>query len=140
MPFVTPAYGGNPIFGIAVKMAMLSNPAAAQEESFFGVPGILSVFAGTRGRSFHIQGVLFEFDIPTLNFDEGIFTPGIAGSFADGIARPLFDTRGRTWANVIYLGEFEPSADGPQRMVCDLGSGPVSGWGLPYKAIFRGLS
>lgn len=140
MPVFTPTFGGNPIFGLACKMQMIPHPCANQVESFFGVPGQLSVFAGSRGRMFQVEGVLFEFDLATLNFDEGVFTPGIAGSFADGIARPLFDTRGRTWANVIYLGEYQPDPMGPKPAVCNLGSGNVAGICLPYKAVFHGLS
>ena len=50
--------------------------------------------------------------------------PGVSGSLADGLARSLFDTRGRTWANVVYLGEFQPDPMGPRPAV-GAGSG---GW------------
>jgi hypothetical protein len=131
-----PTYGGIPIFGLAVHIEQIPAGCAQQSDSFFGVPGMLSVFGGSRGRTFQIQGVLFDVDLPTLNSDEDIFTPGVNGSMADGIARPLFDTRGRTWANVIYLGQFQPDPMGPRPGVWS----DSSGWVLPYRAVFHGLS
>jgi hypothetical protein len=136
MALFTPTYGGVPIFGLAVQIQEIPNPCAQQLEAFFGVPGQLSVFGGSRGRSFAISGVLFDVDLETLNQDEDFFTPNVTGSYADGIARPLFDTRGRTWANVIYLGEFQPDPMGPRPAVWATGSG----WALPYRAVFHGLS
>jgi hypothetical protein len=132
----TPTYGGIPMFGLAVHMQEVPAACAAQSDSFFGVPGMLSVFGGTRGRSFQISGVLFDLDIPTLNSDEDLFTPGVQGSMADGIARPLFDTRGRTWANVVYLGEFQADPMGPRPGAW----AGTTGWVLPYRAVFHGLS
>ena len=136
MSFYTPTYGGVPIFGTAVHIEQVPMQAAQQLEAFFGVPGLLSVFGGARGRTFQISGVLFDVDLPTLNLDEDVFTPGVNGNVADGIARPLADTRGRTWANVIYLGQFTPDPNGPRPAVWS-GS---SGWALPYRAVFHGLS
>jgi hypothetical protein len=132
----TPTYGGVPIFGLAVKIEEVPLQCAQQLEAFFGVPSMMSVFGGTRGRTFNISGVLYDVDLPTLNSDEDIFTPGVDGSVADGVARPLFDTRGRTWANVIYLGQFQPDPMGPRPAVWS-GS---AGWALPYRAVFHGLS
>jgi hypothetical protein len=136
MSLFTPTYGGVPIFGIAVHIEQVPAQSAQQVEAFFGVPGILSVFGGARGRSFQITGVLFDFDLFSLNADENFFTPGVSGTVADGVARVLFDTRGRSWANVVYMGQFQPDAMGPRPAVCGLGSG----WALPYKAVFHGLS
>jgi hypothetical protein len=136
MAIYTPTYGGAPIFGLAVKIEEVPMQASQQLEAFFGVPGLLSVFGGTRGRTFNVSGVLYDVDIPTLNAVENVFTPGVTGSMADGIARPLFDTRGRTWTNVVYLGQFQPDPMGPRPAVW-AGS---SGWALPYRAVFHGLS
>jgi hypothetical protein len=136
MAIFTPTYGGQPIFGLAVKIEEIPAQCAQQVESFFGVDGLLSVFGGSHNRSFSISGVLFDEDLQTLNADEDLFTPGVNGSLADGIARPLFDTRGRTWANVVYLGQFQPDPMGPRPAVW--GSG--GGWALPYRAVFHGLS
>jgi hypothetical protein len=136
MPLYIPTYGGRPIFGLAVHIEQIPAQAAQQQDAFFGVPGILSLFGGTRGRMFQVSGVLFDVDLPSLNGDEDVFTPGVSGSLADGVARPLFDTRGRTWANVVYLGQFHPDPIGPRPGAW--GSGV--GWILPYRAVFHGLS
>ena len=136
MPLFTPTYGGVPIFGLAVQIEQVPIQAAQQVEAFFGVPGMLSVFGGTRGRTFQVSGVLYDVDLETLNADEDIFTPGVTGTVADGIARPLFDTRGRTWANVVYLGQFQPDPMGPRPGVW----ARLGGWALPYRAVFHGLS
>jgi hypothetical protein len=140
VPLYTPSYGGQPIFGAAVTIQQIPFQCAQQLESFFGVPGLLSVFGGPRGRTFNISGILYDIDLPTLNSDEDVFTPGVYGSVADGIARPLVDTRGRTWANVVYLGEFMPDPGGPRPGNWGAGSGGWDGWILPYRAIFHGLS
>ena len=89
MPLFTPTYGGEPIFGLAVHIEQVPDQAAQQLEAFFGVPGFLSVFGGARGRTFQVSGVLYDVDIETLNADEDVFTPGINGSVADGMARTL---------------------------------------------------
>jgi hypothetical protein len=136
VPLFTPTYGGVPIFGLAVKIEQVPNQVAQQSEAFFGVPGMLSVFGGSRGRTFQVSGVLYDVDLTTLNADENLFTPGVSGSMADGIARSLFDTRGRTWANVVYLGQFQPDPMGPRPGAWQ-GS---AGWVLPYRAVFHGLS
>jgi len=136
MPIYTPTYGGIPIFGLAVHIEQVPQPAAQQLDAFFGVPGMLSLFGGTRGRTFQISGVLYDIDLLSLNTDEDLFTPGVSGSLADGIARVLFDTRGRSWANVIYLGQFQPDPNGPRPGVW----GKSDGWVLPYRAVFHGLS
>ncbi len=139
MPIYTPTYGGVPIFGLAVRIEQVPQQAAQQLDAFFGVPGMLSLFGGARGRTFSVSGVLFDVDLDTLNADEDVFTPGVSGTMADGIARPLFDTRGRTWANVVYIGQYQADSKGPQRGIWDDG-GPVVGWILPYTAVFHGLS
>jgi hypothetical protein len=136
MPLYTPTYGGIPIFGLAVHIEQVPAQSAQQLEAFFGVPGLMSVFGGSRGRTFQVSGVLYDESLVLLNADENIFTPGVSGSMADGIARTLFDTRGRSWANVVYLGQFQPDPMGPRPAVWS-GSG---GWALPYRAVFHGLS
>jgi hypothetical protein len=136
MPIFTPTFGGQAIFGFAVKIEEVPMQCSQQLEAFFGVPGLLSVFGGSRGRTFNVSGVLFDVDIPALNHDEDVFTPGVSGSMADGIARTLEDTRGRSWSNVVYLGQFQPDPMGPRPAA----SGAGVGWALPYRAVFHGLS
>jgi hypothetical protein len=127
MPFQTPSYGGQPIFGLVTSMQSIDNPAANQADSFFGVGGTVNLFGGTRGRLFQISGVFEEEDIPGLNSDEAVIR-----SFIDGIARTLIDTRGRSWSFVIFKGEYQPDPMGPRPS--------VQGWCLPYKMVMHGLS
>jgi hypothetical protein len=134
MPIYIPTYGGNAIFGLAVKIDQDPDRATQQLDSFFGVPGKLSLFGGTRGRTFRISGVLFDENLDLVTADESIFLPGTSRSIADGIARTLVDTQNRSWLNVVYLGQFARDR-GPQRGVW---SGN-EGWLLPYRAIFHGL-
>ena len=86
----------------------------------------------SRGRQFLINGVLTGFDIPTIVALADVFQAGVPGSLADGIARTLTDTLGRTWANVVSTGHFEPDPSGPHPT--------PDGWMLAYRTIFRGLS
>lgn len=136
MSLIVPSFAGIPMFGQAVRIQMIPEPCAAQIESFFGLNGAFSVFGGSRTRIFQIEGCLFDITIPALNSDEDLFTPNVSGSMANGVANVLIDTRGRAWANVIYLGEWQPDPMGPRPAV----SGGLGGWALPYKAVFRGLS
>ena len=92
-----------------------------------GVPGQFALFGGGRGRAFMVRGVLYDVDIPSLNGDEALL-----GTYADGIARTLIDTRGRAWSNVVFLGEMRPDAMGPRP------SGDLVV--LPYRAVFYGLT
>jgi hypothetical protein len=123
----TPTYGGVPMFGLVTKMVHAANPCVRQIDAFFGVPGNISLFGGSRGRTFMIQGVLNDVSIGAINADEALIH-----SFADGIARTLFDTRGQTFSNVIFLDEFQPDPMGPR---------PTDvGWCLPYRLVMHGLT
>jgi hypothetical protein len=135
MALFTPSYGGDEIFGEAVKIEMVPAQTVEQMESFFGINGTFALFGGSRGRVFQVSGLLVveqdEDDDPTtisdLNGIEANFL-----SYNDGVARTLFDTRGRSWDNVIFRGEFTPDSGGPR---------PTDfGWCLPYRAIFHGLT
>jgi hypothetical protein len=125
--FFTPTYGGVPLFGLVTSMVHNAHPCAQQVDTFFGVPGNIALFGGSRGRVFMISGVLADVDIPSLNADEALIH-----SFADGIARTLGDTRGRFWPNVVFLDEFQPDPMGPR---------PTDvGWCLPYRLVMHGLT
>ena len=127
MPYQTPSYGGEPIFGLVTSMQATMNPTAQQLDAFFGVSGNLALFGGTRGRVFLIAGAFEESDIPTLNEDEAAIR-----SFANGIARTLVDTRGQTWSNVIFEGQYTPDPMGPR---------PTGGgWCCSYHMVMRGLT
>jgi hypothetical protein len=134
----TPSYGGNPIFGLAVKIDQKPDPGAAQIEAFFGVPGQISLFAGARGRTFRVSGVLFDVDLDSVAADELVFLPNTPVTYVDGIARELIDTYGRAWENVIYLGPYSRTSE-PRPAVWGSDNGPVGGWEIPYQTVFRGL-
>ena len=127
MPFFNPTYDGVPIFGLVTSFQHVAQPTAQQLDAFAGVQGTLGLFLGTRGRAFVIAGVLNDSDIGSLNADEGTIL-----SYADGITHALVDTRGRSWSNVIFEGQFTPDPMGPR---------PTDvGWCLPYHMIMRGLT
>jgi hypothetical protein len=121
------SYAGAFIFGAAVSVVQIPKSNAQQINNFFGISGSITLYGGGRGRLFLISGVLVADDLADLNSAEALLL-----SYADGIARTLIDTRGRTWLNVIFRGEFRPDAGGPK---------PTdNGWCLPYKAVFHGLT
>jgi hypothetical protein len=118
---------GSNIFGAAVQFQHLAHPNAQQINTFFGVSGSQSLYGGGRGRMFLIKGILIGSAIQDLNTAEAQFQ-----SYADGVARTLVDPRGRSWPNVIFRGEFIPDSRGPYAI--------ATGWALPYKAVFHGLT
>ena len=124
---IVATYGGSAVFGSAVRIRHLPNPAAVQVDGFFGLPGRVSLFGGSRGRVFEVRGLLVGGDTEVVMAAEYVLL-----SYADGIARVLVDTQGRAWPNVVFLGEYEPDAEGPK---------PTDwGWCLPYRCTFEGLT
>lgn len=120
-------YNGELIFGRAAKCRHVSNPRAQQVDSYFGVNGLRVLDGGGRGRTFQIQGLLVAASMEELADAEARFT-----AYADGVARVFVDSRGRSWANVVFKGEFVPDPLGP------FPTG--AGWALPYRAVFHGLT
>jgi hypothetical protein len=125
----TAYYGGYAVFGLAVKVQHTLSPSAQQVNSFFGISGSSLVYGGTRGRAFFVSGVLVAADLAALATAESTLL-----SYDDGIARTLTDTWGRQWPNVVFRGQYQADPSGPQYLA---GS---AGWGLPYKAVFHGLT
>lgn len=121
------SYGGATIFGLAVHITHIPKANATQLDAFFGVNGNVTLFGGSRGRVFEISGVLYGVDEASLLAAEATLL-----SYADGIARTLIDPIGRVFANVIFDGTYQPSADGPK-----WNSNYVV---LPYRAAFHGLT
>ena len=119
-------YGGNAIFGEAVAIVHSVNPSAQQMNEFFGVSGRQSLWGGFRGRVFMAKGLLFGSGTAAINAIEAEFV-SYAG---DGIARVLFDTRGRTWPNVLC------DSFGSEPVKLDANSGMYY---ITYKATFTGL-
>jgi hypothetical protein len=120
-------FDGANIFGAAVQFQHQAHPAAQQVNTFFGVSGTQTLYGGGRGRMFLVRGILLGAALADLNAAEANFL-----SYADGVARTLVDPRGRVWPNVLFRGEFQPDPRGPYPT--------PSGWALPYRAIFHGLS
>lgn len=137
----TPSYGGEPIFGLAVSMQMVSNPTANQVTEFFGVIGTFNLWGGSRGRMFLVEGTLLGqgFDVfqgmASLNAAEAGFH-----ALADGIGRDLIDTRGQLWSTVVFDDVFQPDPRGPRPVMGLYNLDGSNAWGLRYKAAFRGLT
>jgi len=119
---------GNSIFGTAVSVVQSPNPNAQQINRFFGVDGQQTLFGGTRGRTFIISGVLSASTLSALNTAEATLL-----SYADGLTHTLVDNRGRVWPNVIFRGEYIPSAAGPRALA-------GGGLCLPYRLVMEGLT
>jgi hypothetical protein len=124
---MNPSFGGSSVFGTACHVVHVPHPIALQRDGFFGVTGMTSLFGGGRGRTFEVTGLLVGSDVPSVIVAEGALL-----ACADGIARTFVDTQGRSWPNVIFDGEYQPSAEGPK---------PTDfGWCLPYRCILHGLT
>ena len=120
-------YNGENIFGAAVRIQHVPRPRAQQVNSFFGVSGTQVLDGGGRGRIFFLQGVLTSTTLTGLGLAESRFH-----DYADGATRTLVDNRGRAWPNVVFKGEFVPDPRGAVPT--------ASGWALPYRAVFHGLT
>jgi len=127
MPYQVPSYGGIPMFGLVTSFVMTPNPAARQIDAIFGQDGELSLYGGARGRTFQIAGVLLDVDIEGLNVDEGVIL-----NTEGPTPQTLVDTRGNSWPNVVFDGEYRPDPSGPH---------PTdTGWCLAYRMTLHGLS
>lgn len=123
-----PTLDGSPVFGVACHVVHRPSQAATQEDAYFGSNGVTSTFGGTRGRTFEIQGVLLGVDLFTVLSLEALLL-----TYCDGIARTFTDTQGRSYPNILFNNDYEPSPEGP-RPAGD------QGWCLPYRCSLRGLS
>jgi hypothetical protein len=121
------ALDGSPVFGEAVSVSHNPHPNAQQINNFFGINGTQTLFGGTRGRTFMIKG-LFVGDTPA----DCAAAEGDLLNFADGLTHTLEDNVGRSWPNVIFKGEYQPSPN-----YHALAGGGVC---LPYKCVMEGLT
>lgn len=122
-----PTFDGLDIFGTACHVVHEPVPIAVQKDAYFGISGLTSLTGGSRGRTFHISGVLVSGDLPGVIAAEALLL-----SYADGIGRLFIDTQEREWPNVIFEGEYRPNPEGPK--ITDFG------WCLPYQCVLHGLS
>lgn len=116
------------VFGYATNLVHQPHANAQQLNSFFGINGRQTLFGGTRGRTFMISGVLVGSTIFALNAAEQALL-----NFADGQAHTLVDNRGRSWSNVVFAGEYEPSPAGVKYLA-------GGGYALPYKCVMAGMT
>ena len=119
------------MFGEAVRIQENANRAAAQVAGFMGVEGVMSSYAGTRGRVFLCEGLFTGLTIAdcvayTLAWRSYIGAPGMT----------LVDTFERAWYPVIFLGELE--CTGGPKPARTAASGECYAW--PYKLVLQGLS
>jgi hypothetical protein len=98
-----PTYGGISIFGNSAIITTSIQPRERQVNGFFGLDGVESLDGGSRGGDTHAQGVLVGTGAFGLAVAESLFY-----GLADGQARDLVDTIGRTWPNVL-LDVYKPT-------------------------------
>lgn len=120
-----PTYDGFTI-GTAARVVHSPLPNMAQEDSYFGITGVVRIDGGGRGRVFYVSGVFIGDDLPTVLAYESTLL-----SYADGVAREFTDTMGRAWPNTVFSGEYRPGHPLP------LAGG---GWSMQFEAVFRTLS
>lgn len=118
------SYGGQLVFGAAVKIQHVPNANAGQINTFFGVKGTQAIDGGGRGRTFMIEGVFLGVDPSALRVAEKNLL-----DLADGKPRVLVDTFGASWSHVVYRGDYQPG-----RLHFH-----AAGVALPYRAVFHGL-
>jgi hypothetical protein len=125
---MVPTFGGSAVFGVANKVIHQPSPNEIQIDSFAGINGIVQLVMGSRGRRFHVSGVLIDADPASVSADEAILL-----SFADGIARTFTDTYGNVFQNVVFnLDDYQRSPEGIRPV--------LNGWCLPFSLVLVGLS
>lgn len=122
-----PLLDGSGVLGTAAHSVHVPNPTETQVNTFFGVNGEVTLFGGTRGRTFEVDGV---FTATTL---AGIFAAEAALlSFADGNNHTYTDTQGRVWTGVQFRNEYTPDPIGPH---------PTgTGWCMAFRCVLRGTA
>lgn len=107
---------------------MQPNANAQQINEFFGIQGNQSLYGGSRGRMFLIQGVFLAQAIGLVFLSEQLLL-----SYADGFSHTLVDNFGNVYQNVVFDADYQrtgiprPAAGG-------------IGYAMPYRAAMRGLT
>ena len=91
-------YNGLSIFGRAVKMRPDLDDRREQENFYPGLTGVEFLDMGGGGRVNQIRGRLFAADEPSLWLARILLE-----SYADGVPRPLWDSLGGLWQNVVLI-------------------------------------
>jgi hypothetical protein len=123
------SYAGQSIFGYAVNIVHIPNPTIQQNNSFFGINGMMTIYGGSRGRRFDVTGLFWEPDALSVR----VFDETLMQSFADGIPRTLVDSYGYAWPNVIFQGELQLGR-------VSFNPNGLGGVAIEYKATFHGLT
>jgi hypothetical protein len=124
---VDPTLDGENVFVTACHVQHVPGRLAIQLDSHFGVSDIAALVGGTRGRTFHIQGVFVGEDLPTCVASEALLL-----GFMDGLTHTFTDTQGREWPNVMFEGEYQTDPGRPH--ITDFG------WAWPFRCTLVGLS
>ena len=127
MPFFTPNYGGQPIFGTAVNFTIMPYPPAIQRDAYAGLNGQVSQFLGTRGGRIRVTGRFVDVDVVAVNNDLANLI-----SYQDGVARTVVDCEGNAYLNCILAHVLPPKPAVP----CPA----VDGWLKEYTVEFDVLS
>jgi hypothetical protein len=112
---------GNAIFGDAVTTVHTPIGSGRLAGNFAGRDASPRIFGGNRGRRWIITGILKGATLSALNEAEATLV-----SYNDGMSHTLVDDRGRIWPNVVFRGEYVPSATGPRPLA-------EGGWCLAYR-------
>lgn len=131
--FNVPSFGGSYIFGSCCHVMQQPDQIARQEDTFFAVPGVLSLVGGTRGRTWTINGVMIADTVADVFSQLAPLMPGVSGSLVNGVAQTFVDSYGNSWSNVILTGDVTTDAEGPHPAA-------GGGWALGFRCTLRGLS
>ncbi len=122
-------FDGGAYLGVCVHVEHVPNASDVMISAFFGLQGTLALSGGTRGRTLLVTGVLIADSMAALNVAEEVWG---GTQFNDGNVHTLVDDRGRVFENLLYVGSFQPSAEGPKAT--------ATGWLLPFRISFQGLT
>ena len=116
---------GLDVFGLAVHAQHLPDDPVIQENHYFGVSGIQSLYGGQPGRRFRVTGLLPGSSPAGCKASEAALL-----ALGNGVAYTFVDSWGVAWPNVL-LEHYVPDAEGPKSTDW--------GWVLPYECELRGL-
>ena len=124
-------YGGVNVFSLCLSCQRIVNPAATQNNEFFGVNGTHALYGGTRGSVFAIKGAFIATSrAGCFALEQSLL------SYIDGIARLLVDNDGNAYPNVIFDGRYQADPRKPQPAVY----GGANVWAYLYELEMRGLT
>lgn len=93
------SFGGNLVFGSAVRFTRSDNPREAQINSYFGLSGVERIDGGGRGGTFHVTGLHAGASVGAL-----VTSQTALRDMQDGNAYVLVDTKGEAYPNCVLEG------------------------------------